>query len=348
VSDDAEERADEEAAAPHPRETSSFFGHREAEQALLAAYRGGRIPHAVLIGGPQGIGKATLAYRMAKFVLAHPDPASAAVAAAQDLSVDAGNPAARRVAMQSHPDLLTIERTLNDKGRLRQQIAIEDVRRSIAFFGSTAGEGGWRIGIVDALDEMNTAGENALLKILEEPPPRSLLFLVSHSPGGVRATLRSRCRRLMLRPLEEDDVRRAVAAALNRDADDEEIRGAARLADGSVARALSLMDGEVLDLRDKVAALLAQLPTPDPLALHALGEALGGAEQRVMDGVIEALEDWLSAQLRLQTDRARMARMAAAAEEIGRAARLAGVYNLDRKPLIFQTFGLLADAARGC
>jgi DNA polymerase-3 subunit delta' len=348
VSDDAEERADEEAAAPHPRETSSFFGHHEAEQALLAAYRGGRIPHAVLIGGPQGIGKATLAYRMAKFVLAHPDPASAAVAAAQDLSVDAGNPAARRVAMQSHPDLLTIERTLNDKGRLRQQIAIEDVRRSIAFFGSTAGEGGWRIGIVDALDEMNTAGENALLKILEEPPPRSLLFLVSHSPGGVRATLRSRCRRLMLRPLEEDDVRRAVAAALNRDAADEEIRGAARLADGSVARALSLMDGEVLDLRDKVAALLAQLPTPDPLALHALGDALGGAEQRVVDGVIEAVEDWLSAQLRLQTDRARMARMAAAAEEIGRAARLAGIYNLDRKPLIFQTFGLLADAARGC
>jgi DNA polymerase-3 subunit delta' len=116
VSDDAEERADEEAAAPHPRETSSFFGHREAEQALLAAYRGGRIPHAVLIGGPQGIGKATLAYRMAKFVLAHPDPASAAVAAAQDLSVDAGNPAARRVAMQSHPDLLTIERSTTRAG----------------------------------------------------------------------------------------------------------------------------------------------------------------------------------------------------------------------------------------
>lgn len=348
MSDDAEEQAGEEAAAAHPRETSAFFGHHEAEQALLAAYRCGRIPHAVLIGGPKGIGKATLAYRMAKFVLAHPDPASVAVAAARDLLVDGGNPAARRVAMQSHPDLLVIKRTRNDKGRLRLQIAIEDVRRSIAFFGSTAGEGGWRIGIVDAVDEMNTAGENALLKILEEPPPRSLLFLVSHSPGGVRATLRSRCRRLMLRPLGEDDICHALAAALNRDAADAEIQSAARLADGSVARALSLMDGEVLELRDKVAALLAQLPATDPLALHALGEALAGADQRVVDGVIEAVEDWLSAQLRRQSDRAHMARMAMAAEEIGRAARLAAVYHLDRKPLIFQTFGLLADAARGC
>jgi len=344
---DSDDTATENADAPHPRETERLFGHGEAEQALLAAYRSGRMPHAFLIGGPQGIGKATLAYRVAKFVLAHPDPLSPAVQSAADLAVSADNPAARRVTMQSHPDLLTIERTANDKGKLRTQIVIEDVRRSIGFFGSTAGEGGWRIAIVDSVDEMNQAGENALLKVLEEPPPRSLLFLISHAPGSVRTTLRSRCRRLALRPLPVADVVAATANALNRTPDDEEIRAAAQLAEGRVARAISLLDGDTLALHQQVIALLGQLPALNPQALHALGDSLGGTDQRALDNVLDAVNGWLSAQLTGHTDRARMARMAIAADEINRAAREASIFNLDRKPLIFQTFGLLADAARG-
>jgi DNA polymerase-3 subunit delta' len=333
--------------APHPRESGKLLGHAEAEQALLAAYRSGRIPHAFLIGGPQGIGKSTLAYRMAKFVLAHPDPVSQKVQSATDLSVPDDNPAARRVVMQSHPDLLTIERTANDKGRMRTQIAIEDVRRSIGFFGSTAGEGGWRIGIVDAVDEMNQAGENALLKILEEPPPRSLLFLISHSPGGVRATLRSRCRRLNLRPLPVEDVVAAAAHALNRNRQDSEIRAAADLAEGSVARAISFLDGETLALHQQVTTLLRQLPALNPQALHSLGDSLGGTDQRALDNLMNAVNGWLAAQLGAHSDRERMARMAEVSEAVNRAAREAAIYNLDRKPLIFQTFGLLAEATRG-
>jgi DNA polymerase-3 subunit delta' len=342
--DDSEGNLD----APHPRETERLFGHADSEQALLAAYRSGRIPHAFLIGGPHGIGKATLAYRMAKFVLAHPDPLSPDVQSASDLSVPPDNSAARRVVARAHPDLLTLERGLNESGKPRKTIAVDDVRRSVTFFGSTAGEGGWRVAIVDSVDELNAEGENALLKILEEPPPRSLLFLISHSPGSVRATLRSRCRRLTLRPLSEEDVIAATANALNRNPREADIAAAARLAEGSVARTISFLDGDMLALHQQVAALLDQLPALNPQALHALGDALGGTDQQALDNVINTINGWLSAQLAAHNDRRRMARMAEVSEEINRAAREVATFNLDRKPLIFQTFGLLADAARGC
>ena len=137
---------EDEDALPHPRETAALFGHAEAEQTLLEAYQGGRIPHAWLIGGEAGIGKATLAYRMATFVLAHPDPAAPAVQKATSLAVPADRPVARRVAGQSHTDLLTLERIFNEKtGKLFSSIRVDDVRRTVSFFGSTAGEGGWRI-----------------------------------------------------------------------------------------------------------------------------------------------------------------------------------------------------------
>src|SRR5277367_2295168 len=226
---------------PHPRVTTELFGHATAEAELLAAYRSGRVPHAFLIAGPQGIGKATLAYRMARFVLAHPDPSVREVAAAKSLGVDASNPVARRIAAQAQPDLLILERTFNDKGVLHKQIAVDDIRRTVAFFGSTAGEGGWRVAIVDAVDELNRAGANALLKVLEEPPQRALLLLVCHSASRVLPTLRSRCAIMPMRPLADADVAQAAAAATGAEAGDPQVIAAAAAAEGSVARALSLM-----------------------------------------------------------------------------------------------------------
>src|ERR1700722_19149095 len=137
--------SEDETEAQHPRATDVLFGHAEAEAALLGAYRSGRVPHAFLIVGPKGIGKATLAYRMARFVLAHPDPAAPEVAKAVSLAVDPEHPVARHIAAQGQPDLLILERTLNDKGVLHKQVAVENIRRTVAFFGSTAREGGWRI-----------------------------------------------------------------------------------------------------------------------------------------------------------------------------------------------------------
>jgi DNA polymerase-3 subunit delta' len=341
-------QASEDSETPHPRTTDVLFGHASAEAALVAAYRSGRIPHAFLIAGPKGIGKATLAYRLARFVLTHPDPATPEVAAATSLAVDPDHAVARRMAAQGQPDLLILERTLNDKGVLHKQIAVDDIRRTVAFFGSTAREGGWRIAIVDAVDELNKSSANALLKVLEEPPQRALLLLVSHSAARVPATLRSRCRILTLRPLVETDVAAAVAIATGGQASDPEIVAAASAADGSVARALAFLDGDALELRQRALDLLDKLPTLDTGALHALGEAIAGTDPLPLAAFLDTINAWLS--LRLDRERGeigRLARLADASERINAAARDAETYNLERKPLVFGVFGLLAEATRG-
>jgi len=342
-------QADEDTEAPQPRATNVLFGHADAEAALLAAYRSCRIPHAFLIVGPKGIGKATLAYRLARFVLAHPDPQAPDVTAATSLAVDPDHPVARRIAAQAQGDLLILERTPNEKGVLRQQIAVDDVRRTVSFFGSTAGEGGWRIAIVDAVDELNRSGANALLKVLEEPPQRALLLLVSHSAARVPATLRSRCRIVTLRPLAETDVAAAVAAATETSPIDPDIVAAATAAEGSVARALNLLDGDALELRQQALDLLERLPALDSGALHALGEAISGTDPQPLAAFLDTINAWLSR--RLARDRgeelARLNRLAEASERINEAARDAETYNLERKPLVFGVFGLLAEATRG-
>jgi DNA polymerase-3 subunit delta' len=338
----------DEIEVPHPRATFTLHGHAQAEQKLLADYKSGRIAHAWLIGGPAGIGKATLAYRMARFALAHPDPAAAAVQQATTLAVAPDSPTARRIAGRAHPDLLVLERTAGDNGKLRSVITVDEVRRTIAFFGSTAGEGGWRVCIVDAADELQyPQGSNALLKVLEEPPPRSLFLVVSHAPGRLLPTIRSRCRRLTLRSLDEADVVEAAMAALGADADQATLRQAAAAADGSVARAIALSGGPQLALRDRMIDLLGRLPATDPRALHALGDSLERGGDGLFEIFIETARDWLSARLDRTGDARRLARAAAAWERLDHAARDAETYNLERKPLVFNVFGLLAEAARG-
>jgi DNA polymerase III subunit delta' len=339
--------ADDDEALPHPRRTAALFGHAEAERTLLDAYRSGRIPHAWLIGGVPGIGKASLAYRMARFVLAHPEPAMPQVQRATSLEVPADHPAFRRVAGQAHSDLLVLERTLNDKGKLRQNIAVDDVRRTVSFFGSTAGEGGWRVAIVDSVDDLNKESANALLKVLEEPPRKSLMLLVSHAAGRVLPTIRSRCRTLM-RPLAVDEVTQAAAVALGADVPDSDLQAAAEAADGSVARALSFLDGGALELRRQIGALLERLPQVDARALHALGDKLPTGDVDSLGAFVEAVNAWLAERLHAgPQDVRRMDRVAEVWEQVNRAARDTEAFNLDRKPLVFSVFGLLADAARG-
>jgi DNA polymerase-3 subunit delta' len=342
--------ADAEGVEPRaPRETTVLHGQAEAERALLEAYRGRRFHHAWLIAGPAGIGKATLAYRMARFVLAHPDPGTPAVQRATSLHIDADHPVARRIAAQGHGDLLVLERTVNEKtNKLRQDIQVDDVRRTVTFFGSTAGEGGWRVAIVDAVDELNREGANALLKILEEPPRRAVLLLVSHSAARVLPTIRSRCRPLALRPLLAAEVTRAAATAIGEDAEAADIKAAAAVADGSVRRALALLDGEALDLRSRITALLERLPAVDPRALHALGDRLYGTDPVTLASFVDTVNAWLSARLASgEPDPARLARVAEVWERVNRSARDVETFNLERKPLVFNVFGWLAEASRG-
>ena len=330
-----------------PRATTVLFGYAEAENALLAAYRDRRLAHAWLIAGHPGIGKATLAYRMARFFLAHPDPGAPQVRAATSLYVDAEHPAARRIAAQAHGDLLLLERTINEKtGKLRQKIQVDDVRRSITFFGSTPAEGGWRVAIVDPVDDLNEEGANALLKILEEPPQRALLLLVSHSAGRVLPTIRSRCRVLSLRPLSAHDVIAAAAAATGLEREDPQLPAAAAVAEGSVQRALALLDRDALELRNRVLALLDRLPALDLRALHGLGDRLYGVDPAPLAAFVDTVNGWLARRLETTAERASLDRIAAVWEKLNQTARDVETFNLDRKPLVFNVFGWLAEATR--
>lgn len=332
-----------------PRETVALFGHDEAEATLLAAYRSGRIPHAWLIGGATGIGKATLAYRMARFVLANPDPSAPAVQTAGSLQVDATHPVARQIAGGSHGGLLTLERTANDKGVLRTVITVDETRETIGFFGSTAAAEGWRVCVVDTVDELNANASNALLKVLEEPPERSLFLLISHAPARILPTILSRCRKLLLRPLSVDNVAGAVTESVAQDLDDRSLRDAAEASEGSVARALMLIGGGALGLNQRTAALLATLPHVDPKALHALGDALGSNDRTAIAAFMDTIDRWMGERLRAPDANAnlpRLARLAEVWEKINRAARDTESYNLERKPLVFSVFGLLADVTR--
>jgi DNA polymerase-3 subunit delta' len=332
-----------------PKETTSLVGHREAEAALLAAYRSGRIPHAWLIGGPRGIGKATLAYRLARFVLSHPDASAPDVQNAIDLQVDSTHPVARQIAAGAHGGLLTLERTANDKGVMRTVITVDETRETIGFFGSTAAVDGWRVCVVDTVDELNANAANALLKILEEPPRRSILLLLTHAPGKVLPTIQSRCRKLALRPLSNDDVARAAAEAAGLNVDDPALAAAAEVAEGSVGRALGLLDGDALKLHQRTAELLRTLPHVDPRQLHALGDALGGSDRTTLAAFLDSVDRWMSDQLRVapaNADLAQLARLAEVWEKINRTARDVESFNLDRKPLVFSVFDLLSEATR--
>jgi DNA polymerase III subunit delta' len=317
---------------------------------LLNAYRSGRIPHAWLIGGAQGIGKATLAYRMARFVLAHRDPGASVVQRAESLRVEPSDPVARLVAAGTHGGLLTLERTLNDKGVMRTVITVDETRETISFFGSTAAVDGWRVCIVDTVDELNPNAANALLKILEEPPRHSLFLLVSHAPARMLPTILSRCRRLALRPLAPTDVIRAAAQAADIAIDDPALAEATETADGSVARALALLGGDAIKLQQRTAALLASLPQVDPRELHALGDALGGSDRVALAAFIDGVDRWMGERLRIggvdSANLPHLARLAEVWEKINRAARDTAEYNLERKPLVFSVFGLLAEATR--
>jgi DNA polymerase-3 subunit delta' len=175
-----------------------------------------------------------------------------------------------------------------------------------------------------------------------------LFLIVSHAPGRLLATIRSRCRRLLLRPLAPADIGRAVGAALGRDSDDASVQKAAPAADGSVAQAIALMGGPLLAVRERVIELLARLPATDPRAIHALGESLERADRLVLATFVDVVRDWLSARLAGEQGQSRrLMRLAQAWDDVNRSARDVEMFNLERKPLVFKVFGWLAEAARG-
>ncbi len=284
-------KADEDAAplpepdrvegAPHPRETARLYGQYEAEAAFLAAYNAGRMHHAWLLTGPEGLGKATLAWRIARFLLAEPADDGGMFGAPPPpatLDVNPDDPVMRRVTALSEPRLYLLRRGPNDKRTdLMSVISVDEVRRMKSFFTLSAADGGRRVAIIDAADDLNPAAANALLKLLEEPPKDATFLIVAHQPARLLPTIRSRCRALRLAPLSPENMAAALAQA-GVAADNPAALSA--LAGGSVGGAIRLAQHDGLALYRSIVALAATLPRLDRPRALALTEAAArrGAE----------------------------------------------------------------------
>jgi DNA polymerase-3 subunit delta' len=254
------------------------------------------LAHAWLICGPKGIGKATLAYRVARFVLAGGGEGGL-FGGPDSLAIGADHPVFRRVASGGHVDLRVVERGSDEKkGKRHGEIVVDDVRGIGEFLALTPGDGGWRVVLVDAADEMNRNAANAILKLLEEPPRKALILMVSHSPGRLLPTIRSRCRRLTLQPLAEDVVA-GILAAQRPDFDPADVIALARLGEGSVGKALALAGEGGLELYRELIGMLSALPRLDVPALHAMAERVARPDAEAVWRTVTELFGWWLARL---------------------------------------------------
>lgn len=362
----------------HPKRSKQLFGHEAVERVFLEAVNQKRIHHGWLITGPKGIGKATFAWKIAKFLLSK-NPSvgldsddglfgdALPPANYETLSLDEDDITASRVEAGGHGGLEVVERSVNSTtGKLRNDIVIADVRKLGGFFGQTASEGGWRVAIIDAADEMNVSAANALLKLLEEPPEKSILLLVSHSPGRLLPTIKSRCRQLALKPLADDSVR-AVLAARYPDVSNDDLNAAAVMAAGAPGKAIELIGKAGVDLYRELAGLLVSMPAVDMTKVHALATRLGAvkadSEYRLFS---EMLQTWLSRVIRQMTsgevqsdimpgESEQISRISVLArvdqwldlwEKVGHLIARADAVNLDRKQVIVTIFSSLKATVR--
>lgn len=260
---------------PHPRETFVLVGQGEALARISRAIRGGRPPQGLLISGPPGIGKATFAYRIARYMLRY----DATDRGPKDLSVPANDPVSMQVTAGAHPGLLSLKRGVNNSGKLMTVLGVDEVRKLAGFFGMTSGAGGWRVAIIDTADEMNDAAANALLKALEEPPSRAMLLLIANAPGRLLPTIRSRCQRVDLKPLNTREMEKEVAERLPGMSDAERAI-LVELSGGSLGAALALASGDGLAIARDAQKLIDRATQPDIAAIMALADRLS----RMQDG----------------------------------------------------------------
>ncbi|MBN9670624.1 DNA polymerase III subunit delta' [Roseibium aggregatum] len=328
---------------PLPHERDRLIGHTAAEATLLEAYRSERLHHAWILGGPKGIGKATLAFRLARFAVAHPDRFGPETASKNTLRVPEDHPAARQLKGGGHPNILHLRRPWDEKSkRFKSDLPVDEIRRTVSFFGTTASANAWRLCIVDAADDMNISSANALLKILEEPPERCLFLVLSHAPGRLLPTIRSRCRRLDLAPLEPEEIitglRELAPSALPSEADLMEI---AKTADGSLRSALTLLSGDGLTIAKGVRQLAETAKGLDLAAVHALADLVAARGQSDnWDSFQHIAETWLHARMRqaLKSGIPNAFEYVGLWEKTKKAIGESDALNLDRKQVVLDFF----------
>ena len=333
--------ADREGDLAHPRTVYDLFGHDGAERAAASAFERGRLHHAWMITGPKGVGKASFAYRLARRALGAQTPAGS-------LQADPADPVCRLLEAQAHPDFLLLRRAFDDKrGKLRGEITVEDARRAPEFFSKRASGPGWRVALVDAADELNVNAANALLKTLEEPPQKGLLILVVHAPGRLPVTIRSRCRRLILRPPTLEACARWLQARGSMS--ESEAERAAALAGGAPGRALALAESGAVELHQSLEAALAALPQLDRAAAAQLADA---ASAKGGEGRLAIMMAFLRAFAHAQALRQAHAEAlqpaegwARAGEAVERLAREAQTLYLDPRQVVRESLAILRRAA---
>lgn len=281
---------EDDSGPPRARHNPDLFGHADAEETVTKAWASGRFPHAWLICGPQGIGKATLAYRMARWVLAGGDGGQGAglfgEPAGDGLYLSPESGTFRRIVSGGHPDFRALERPEG-----KTSIPVEDVRGILGFVHQTPAESDWKAIVIDSADELNTSGANAILKALEEPPPHTLFLLVSHAPGRLLPTIRSRCRKLTLSPLSPDDMR-ALIRQHAPDISDSDADILIQLGEGSIGRALDYAAAGGIDLYRAVLVLLSNPARPDPKQLYGLADTLSPKHAEAAYLAFRNLFDW--------------------------------------------------------
>jgi DNA polymerase-3 subunit delta' len=321
-----------------PAENTRLFGHEDAEEFLAHSYRSGKGHHAVLIEGPEGIGKATLAFRFANHVLSHPDPA---LAPERIGDPDPASAVSRQIASGASHNLLHLSRPVDEKtGKVKSTITVDEVRRAGKFFAQTSGTGNWRIVIIDPADDMNRNAANAILKILEEPPKRALFLVLSHAPGKLLPTIRSRCLPLRLSPLGDNALSAALAnLGLNAEP------GSALFAQakGSVSEALKLLNyggGDIIHAYQQI--ITAEGPAARR-SMHKLADALSGKESDTIFGFfVSYLGDDIMDRARVAAGEGRIAaadRLSRLYSDITERLTISQAYNLDRKQTILSILG---------
>ncbi|SEW00589.1 DNA polymerase III, delta prime subunit [Cognatiyoonia koreensis] len=297
MSEDAHPQPDRIEGAPHPRETQRLFGQDAAVQDFLTAYNSGRLHSGWLITGPRGVGKATLAWKIATFLLSEqkddglfgdaPPPTS--------LDVSPDNPEARLVQSGAHPRLYVVRRPFDEKaGKLKTEITVDAVRGLKGFFQMSATDGGRRVVIVDAADELNRNAANAILKELEEPPARTTIMLIAHQPSRLLPTIRSRCRELRCAPLSPNALAEALAQA---EQHNEASEALAALSGGSAGDAIRLLNHDGLPLYGALIQLFESLPHVNRPAALKLADSCTGKGAEVRFGLTLDLIDHFIARL---------------------------------------------------
>lgn len=324
-----------------PRLCQQIVGHSEIIGSFLEAVDAGRLHHAWLLGGPKGIGKASLAFLFARYLLT---PAGERIGAEGLTFSDATD---AQIVGRAHPNLLVLQRPFDAKTKkFKTQITVEEVRRTVPFFGKTAGGGAQRVCIVDGAEDMNASAANALLKILEEPPANTTFFVVSHHPGRLLPTILSRCRQARLDPLSEGDVARVVRDVIGGDAG--QIAKAVGLSQGAPRRAIELLSADMIGLMGQIDMVLGRLQ--DGAGRVKLAEVLAarGNEQAYVFGM-QHIFDWLAGEITMMAGTGRTSALASWTdvwEKMTAQFYEAERYNLDKKQMVLATLDALARLAR--